>query len=95
VWTKRLTDGRMDGAVPLGRDDRANASRLQIGQDEVGVACLLCERDTGRWPRLIHDRSVAFHIRDLTAAQSDREREADLPAFSGAPEAGASPPESG
>lgn len=35
-----------------------------------------CEQDTRRRPKLAHDGAVAFHIRDLTAAQRDRNREA-------------------
>ena len=69
-------DDGLDLAVPLGRDDGGNASRLQVGQDEVGVVSLVGEQDSRLRAGLVHDRGIAFHIGDLTAAQGDRDREA-------------------
>eukprot|EP01035_Chromulina_nebulosa_P038588 gene38588-52128_t len=68
----------MDGAVPLGRDNRANASRLQIGQDEVGVVCLFCEQDTGRWPGSSMTGAVTARRR-LICPHSPEQPELELP----------------
>jgi len=69
-------DDGLDLAVSLGRDDGSDTSGLQVGEDEVGVVSLVGEQDARRRPGLVHDRRIAFHIRDLTAAQRDRDREA-------------------
>ncbi len=69
-------DDGLDLAVPLCGDDGGDASGLQVGQDEVGVVSLVGEQDARFRPRLVHDRRIAFHIGDLTAAQRDRDREA-------------------
>lgn len=69
-------DDGLDLAVPLGRDDGGDASRLQVGQYEVGVVSLVGEQDARRRSGLVHDRGVAFHIRHLTPAQRNRDREA-------------------
>ncbi|BDA83994.1 hypothetical protein Sa4125_15360 [Aureimonas sp. SA4125] len=66
----------MDLAVSLCGDDRGNASGLEVGKDEVGVVSLVGEQDTGLGTGLVHDRRIAFHIGDLTAAQRDSDREA-------------------
>ena len=69
-------DDGLDLAVSLGRDDGGDASSRQVGEDEVGVVSLVGEQDARRRPGLVHDRRIAFHIRDLAAAQRDRDREA-------------------
>ena len=69
-------DDGLDLAVSLGGNDGSDASGLQVGQYEVGVVSLVGEQDVRLRAGLVHDRGIAFHIRDLTAAQCDRDREA-------------------
>jgi len=69
-------DDGLDLAVSLCGNDGSDASSLQVGQDEVGVVSFVGEQDTGLGTGFVHDRRVAFHIGDLTAAQRDRDREA-------------------
>ncbi len=63
-------------SVSLGGDDGGDASGLRVGQDEVGVVYLVGQQDAGLGPGLVHDRGIAFHVGDLSAAQRDRDREA-------------------
>lgn len=58
------------------RDDSGDASGLEVGKDEVGVVSLVGKQDTGLGTGLVHDRRIAFHIGDLTAAQRNCDREA-------------------
>ncbi len=69
-------DDRLDLAVALDGNDRGDRSRGQIFADEIGVIALVGEQDAGSWPGLVHDRSIAFHVGNLPAAQRDRDREA-------------------
>jgi hypothetical protein len=69
-------DGGLDVTVPLGRDDGGDVSGLQVGEDEVGVVTFVGEQDARRRPGLAHDGAIAFDVRDLSAAQRDRDREA-------------------
>ena len=70
------TDDRLDLAVSLDRDDGGGTSGLQFGEDEVGTVILFGEQNGRHRPRLVHDSAVALQIRDLPAAQRDRDREA-------------------
>lgn len=70
-------DNGLDLAVSLGWDDSGHAAGLQVSQDEVGVVSLVGEQHAGSRPGLVHDRHVAFHVGDLSAAQRDRDREAE------------------
>jgi hypothetical protein len=70
-------DDGLNLAVSLGWDDGGDAACLQVGQDEVSVVSLVGEQDAGSRARLVHDWRVAFHIGDLSAAQRDRDREAE------------------
>lgn len=64
-------------SVSLDRNNGGDASGLEVGQDEVCVVSLVSEQDARHRTRLVHDGAVACHIRDLTAAQRDRDREAE------------------
>jgi hypothetical protein len=53
-----INDG-LDLAVSLCRDDRGDASPLQVGKDEVSVVSLVGEQDAGLGTGLVHDRRIA------------------------------------
>ena len=69
-------DDGLDLAVPPGGDDGGDVSGFQVGQDEVGVVALVGEQDARVGTGLVHHRRIALHIRDLTAAQTNRDGEA-------------------
>ena len=69
-------DEGLNLSVSLGGDDVCDASVAQVLADEVGVVSLVGKQNARRGSWLAHNRAVAFHIRGLTAAQRDRDREA-------------------
>lgn len=69
-------DDRLNLAVALGGNDRGDLSRSQVVADEVGVIALTGEQNARTWAGLVHDRSVALHVGNLSAAQRDRDGEA-------------------
>ncbi len=68
-------DDRLNLAVSPGRDNGGDVAGFKIGQVEVGVVSLDGEQDAGLGAGLVHQRRIALHIRDLTAAQTNRDRE--------------------
>ena len=70
-------DDGLNLAVPPCGNDGDDIPGVKVGQDEVGVVSLVGEQHAGSRTWLIHDRHVAFHVGDLSAAQRDRDREAE------------------
>ena len=69
-------DDGLNLAVPPCGNDGDDIPGVKVGQDEVGVVSLVGKQNARRGSWLAHNRAVAFHIRGLTAAQRDRDREA-------------------
>ncbi len=64
-------DGKLDEPVALGRDHRDAAAFFHIFANEVSVIALVGEQHTRRGAVGIHDRLIAFIIRDLAASEGE------------------------
>ena len=69
-------DDGLNLAVPPCGNDGDDIPGVKVGQDEVGVVSLVGEQHARLWAGFVHDRRIALHIGDLTAAQRDRDKEA-------------------
>jgi len=68
----RGIDGQLDQAVALGRDHRKSAAVFHVLANEISIISLVAEQNFGRRSIGIHDRKIAFEVRDFTAGQGER-----------------------
>ena len=65
-------DGKLDQAVPLGRDHRCAAALLHVLANEVSIIALVGKQHIGWWSFGIHDRHISFEVGGFAPCQRHR-----------------------
>lgn len=72
----RGIDRKLDAPVAFGWDHREAAASPPIFTDEGGIIASVGKQHLWRWSVSIHDRQISLEIRDCTAGQCKRDRQA-------------------